>query len=222
MTYCVLYLYVFVDYNMYMSNTKYKKQISIFNKNNGLMKTSDAIDAGINPWDLYAMVDEGIINRESRGLYLINSMEEIGNPDFTILFNRAPKAILFLLSALEFHHITTQIPRKIYIALPKGWKKPKIDEVPLDVFFLSNHLYDLGIEKCFLNNQTIKVYDIEKTIVDCFRFRNRIGLDIALEALKDSWNQKRINLNKIHTYSKICRMKNVMSPYLESIINTHE
>lgn len=202
---------------MSMAKKTFRKEIEIFNQNSGLMKTSEALAKGINAWDLYAMVDLGILEKVSRGVYHLATQPAIDNPDLTVIAMRAPRAVIFLVSALYFHDLTTQLPRKIYIALPQKWKPPKIKKIPLDITYLSPKSYQTGISIHKINNIDVKIYDVEKTIVDCFRFRNKIGTPIAVEALQDAWRQNRLEMEKLYQYAKIGRVAKIMTPYLESL-----
>jgi predicted transcriptional regulator of viral defense system len=122
-----------------------------------------------------------------------------------------------LLSALVFHEITTQSPASVWIALPQGARRPSISSPSLRVIRLSGASLTEGIENHKVEGVPIRVYSVAKTVADCFKFRNRIGLDVAIEALKDSLQQKKATVNEIHRYARVCRVSNVIRPYLEAL-----
>jgi predicted transcriptional regulator of viral defense system len=128
-----------------------------------------------------------------------------------------PKAAICLLSALAFHEITTQNPASVWIALPKGARKPALDSPSLRIVRLSGLSLTKGIENHQVDGVPVRVYSAAKTVADCFKFRNKIGLDIAIESLKDCLRQKRASINEIYRYAKVCRVSNVIRPYMEAL-----
>jgi predicted transcriptional regulator of viral defense system len=195
----------------------YKKEIQVFRKNRGILRTMEAIKSGISPRELYGMRDKGIIQELSRGLYKLTSDAYISNPDFVIVGMRIPQGVICLLSALAYHNITTHIPNKIDIALKKGASKPRLRYPPIDYYWFSEHSFIAGVETHTIDKKQIKIYSPEKTVADCFKFRKRIGLDTAVEALKLCRSRKRSEISTIMKYAEICRVANVIQPYLEAI-----
>jgi predicted transcriptional regulator of viral defense system len=128
-----------------------------------------------------------------------------------------PKGVVCLLSALRYHELTTQAPFEIWLAIENKAAKPKIDYPPLRIIRFSGAALTDGIEKYVVDGVTIRVTSVEKTVADCFKYRNKIGLDVALEALREAWQAKRITSEGIWHYAKVCRVANVMRPYLESL-----
>jgi predicted transcriptional regulator of viral defense system len=182
----------------------------------GMMRTSDAIRAGIHPRTLYALRDSGFLVQISRGLYRLSEMESISDPDLVVVSSRAPNAVICLISALSFHEITTQIPHEVSAAIPRYSNPPAIVYPPTHFYKFSPSSYQAGIEEHLVGNVTIKVYSAEKTLVDCFKFRNKIGMDIVLEALKLYRNRMQFKHAEILEYAKICRVEKIMYPYLEA------
>ena len=131
---------------------------------------------------------------------------------------RVPQAVICLISALNYHQLTTQIPYKVYIALPKDVKAPRIEHPPLDIVYLSQKPYAAGIEEIIFDGVPVRIYNREKTITDCFKFRNKIGLDIALEALKDYMHQPNRDIQKILKYARINRVEKIMTPYIQVLL----
>jgi len=192
--------------------------IEIFTTHKGILKTSQALALGIAPRTLYAMRDAGLIRPISRGVYQLADQELPGNPDLISVALRIPKAVICLISALHFYGITTQIPHKVSIALPQSAEKPRLDFPPLDIVWLSEKTYTAGIIEQQVDGVPIKVYSREKTIADCFKFRNKIGIDVALEAMKDYINLPDRQLDQLLFFARIDRVDNLVSRYLEALI----
>ena len=190
--------------------------IEIIKNNGGTIRMSEALNAGINRYKLYSMVEKGEIERLSRGVYTLSDTPSMSEPDLAIIATRIPKAVICLISALSFHDLTTQIPHKFSIALPTGIKTPKLDYPPFAVYRFNKESFEAGIETHQIDGVSIRVYNPEKTLVDCFKFRNKIGMDIVLEALKLYRERQSIDVQKIMEYAKICRVSKVISPYLEA------
>lgn len=131
---------------------------------------------------------------------------------------RVPKAVICLLSALQFHEIGTQLPHEVWIALPEATQTPAIDYPSLRIARLRGMAYSEGIETIVEHGSTIRVYSLSKTITDCFKFRHKVGLDVALEALKEAWRQRKLNIDEVTRYAKINRVAQVMQPYLETVV----
>jgi predicted transcriptional regulator of viral defense system len=131
--------------------------------------------------------------------------------------DRVPKAIFCLLTALQFHELTTQLPRRVWIAMPRGSHVPQIAYPPLKMVQSDIASYSEGIEVHQRGGATLRVYSVAKTIADCFKHRNAIGLDVALEALKDARAQNKLDVDELWNCAKICRVANVIRPYLEAI-----
>ena len=173
---------------------------------------------GIHPRTLYELRDKGILEVLSRGVYRLTDQEDIADPDLIIVASRIPQSVICLISALSFHEITTQIPHAIAIALPKGAETPRLHYPPLNVHRFSEEALKEGVEKHQINGVTVKVFNPEKTLADCFKFRNKIGMDIVLEALKLYRSKGSFNTEKLLRYAKTCRVEKVMRPYLEAML----
>jgi predicted transcriptional regulator of viral defense system len=192
--------------------------IEIFNTHKGILKTSQALALGIAPRTLYAMRDAGLIRQISRGVYQLTNQETPSNPDLVNVALRIPKAVICLISALHFYGLTTQIPHKVYIALPQSAEKPRLEFPPLDIVWLSQKSYAAGISEQQVDNVLIKIYSKEKTIADCFKFRNKIGVDVALEALKEYVKMPDRQIDKLLSYARIDRVEIPISRYLEALL----
>jgi predicted transcriptional regulator of viral defense system len=183
-----------------------------------MLRTSQAKKLGINELILSQMLEAGLLVKESRGLYRLADLPPIINPDLVHVSIRIPKSVICLISALNFHNLTTQIPYKVYVALPRGTKRPKIDYPPLDFIWPVERIYLAGIEEHNIDGIVVKIYDKEKTIADCFKYRNKIGLSIAVEALKDYVGTQGHNLELLVNYARIDKVEKIIIPYIEAVI----
>jgi predicted transcriptional regulator of viral defense system len=190
----------------------------IFKKHGGTLLTGDALKAGIHPRVLYALRDNGKIEQVSRGVYRLSDLPPISNPDLVSIALRVPKAVICLISALSFHNLTTQVPHEVAIALERGTESPRIDFPPVSVHRFTKEAYYAGIEKHEIDGVKILVYGPEKTIADCFKFRNKLGLDVVLESLKLYKKRGRFNTEELMRYGRICRVAKIMHPYLEAMV----
>ncbi len=199
-------------------DTKATKARAIFYRNGGIMRSSEARRLGIHPQTLSRMVDAGRLVKEERGLYRLAETELSGNADLIQVAKLVPRGIVCLISALSFHGLTTQIPNKVYLAIPQAMKKPKLTYPPLDVVWLSRQVYSSGIESYELDGITVQIYNREKTIADCFKFRNKIGLDVAIEGLKEYLRLADRSIDDLMHYAAVDRVQKVMRPYLAALV----
>ncbi len=199
-------------------NQSIKKSLEIFAAHQGILKTSQALALGIAPRTLYAMRDTGLLRLLSRGIYQLADQELPGNPDLVNVALRIPKAVICLISALHFFDLTTQIPHKVYIALPQAAEKPRLDFPPLDIVWLSEKNYNVGIVEQRVDDVVIKIYSSEKTIADCFKFRNKVGIDVAIEALKKYVKTPGWQIDELLYYARVDRVENLISRYLEALL----
>ena len=190
----------------------------IFREHGGQLRMSEALASGLTRYTLYALRDRGVVEQITRGIYRLRELPPLGNPDLVTVSLRYPKAVVCLVSALAWHGITTQIPHVVSVAVPKDSRVPTLDYPPIKVHKFSHEAYELGIEAHMLDGAPVKIYNPEKTLVDCFKFRNKIGIDIVLEALKLHKARSGINLGELLEYARICRVDKVMRPYLEALL----
>ena len=215
----VTYVYLSVIlYDCKMTSKTVNKATTIFREHNGLLHTSEAIRLGIAPRTLYVMRDNGLLEQISRGIYRLGELPPLANPDLVRVALRIPKGVITLISALAFHDVTTQIPHQVYVALPRHSEKPRLDYPPLRLFWFSPRSYSAGIEEHLLDNVPVQIYNLEKTIADCFKFRHQIGMDVVLEALKESLQERRCQIEPLLKYARINRVERVMRPYLEALV----
>ncbi len=179
---------------------------------------SEAIERGITRYMLYSLHDKGVVERISRGVYRLVELPPVSNPDLFAIAIRYPNAVVCLVSALSFHEITTQIPHEVSIAVSRESRAPSMDYPPLLVHRFTNEAYEAGIEEHQIDGTKVKVYNAEKTLVDCFKFRNKVGMDVVLEALKLYRSRMKFDYKKILEYARVCRVEKVMRPHLEASI----
>src|SRR5581483_5781751 len=190
-----------------------------FAKHHGMLRTSEALRLGIHPRTLYALRDSGELVSVGRGLYRLASAPALAYPDWIAVALRVPRSVICLISALAHYELTTQVPHHIDIALPSHSQVPRVDGLPLRVFWYPERAYNSGIDTITLDRVQVRIYSQEKTIVDCFKYRNKIGLDVAVEALRN-YRQKvrKPPVKKLLEYARIDRVENVMRPYLEAVL----
>lgn len=177
---------------------------------------SQALDRGISRYMLYSLRDTGVVEEVSRGVYRLTELPHLSNPDFATVGLRYPDAVICLVSALSFHTITTQIPHRVFVAISRNSRPPALEYPPLSVHRFSEPAFSAGIEEHIIDGVPIKIYNREKTIADCFKFRNTIGMDVVLEALRLYLERQQTNLEALLSYARICRVERVMYPYLEA------
>ena len=191
---------------------------NLFAQHGGQLHMSQALAAGISRTRFYGMRDRGIIQEITRGVYRLSSLPTLSHPDFVIVSLRFPKSVICLLSALAFHQLTTHIPHAVNLAVQWKTRLPQLDFPPIQAHRFSDASFLAGIEIHIIDNVPVKIYDPEKTLVDCFKFRNKIGMDIILEALRNYKKNYPVNANKIISYAKLCRVDTIITPYLESML----
>jgi predicted transcriptional regulator of viral defense system len=189
--------------------------IRIFQEHGGLLRSAEAQRQGINPAVLKRMTERNILEKEERGLYRLSDTLPEGNLDFIYVSMLVPKGVVCLTSALSFHELTTQIPREIYIALPQSIKAPNLEYPPLAVVWMSKRHYEAGREIYKIGDFDVRVYNAAKTIADCFKFRSKIGEDIALEGLKEYIRRRKGSIADLMDYAAIDGVKGVIKPYLK-------
>lgn len=183
-----------------------------------LVRAVDALEAGASAQLLIKLHQAGQLIRVARGVYSLPDAPLTEHQSLVEICQRIPKAVICLLSALQFHEIGTQMPHEVWIALPESTQTPTVDYPPLRVVRLRAQAYSEGIETVMDKGAPIQLYGIAKTITDCVKFRNKIGLDVALEALKDTWRRKRVTIDQLTHYARINRVERVMQPYLETLV----
>lgn len=191
---------------------------AVFERHDGVMRTSEALAAGIQQRTLYWMRDAGQLERLSRGVYHLASHPLPAKPDVTAVMRRAPKAVLCLVSALDFHEVGTQVPAEVHIALPRHVRPPRIRYPRVRVVHMSPASLEAGVEERVTKGVPLRVFSIPKTVADCFKYRGAIGLDVAVEALQEVIRERRAAPGEIMEYARVDRVQNVIRPYLEALL----
>jgi predicted transcriptional regulator of viral defense system len=182
-----------------------------------VVRAADVREHGWSPQLLLSLHQAGRLQRVARGLYSLPDAEITENQTLIEVCQRIPKAVLCLLSALQFHGIGTQMPHEVWVALPEATQTPALGYPMLRIARLRGKAYSEGIQTVTELGAPIRVYSIAKTVTDCFKFRNKIGLDVALEALKESWRSRKVTMAELNHFAKINRVERVMQPYLEAV-----
>jgi predicted transcriptional regulator of viral defense system len=190
---------------------------ALFRKHGGMLKTGEALELGIHPRTLYSMRDSGVLERISRGVYRLADLPPLSDPDLVSVATRIPQGVICLISALAFHRLTREIPHYVYVALPRGGEPPRLDHPPLRVFWLTEPVFRAGVETRTLDGVSLRIYSPAKTIADCFKYRNKIGIGVALEALRTLRERGELNPDEILHFARICRVEAVMKPYLQAL-----
>jgi predicted transcriptional regulator of viral defense system len=196
-----------------------EKAIKIFKENHGLLRTAEALRLGIHRSILYQMRDEGLLEQLARGVYRLTEIPDFSEPDLVLVSKKIPKGIICLISALAYYEITTQIPHFVYVAIPNKARESRLDYPPLRYFRFSENVYNAGIETKLIGGYPVKIYNIEKTLADCVKFRNKIGMDVVIEALKLYWQRKGTKIDKLFEYAKLNRVEKILQPIMETLVS---
>jgi|SRR5271163_3219173 len=186
-------------------------------RQHGIVRPRDLEKVGIPREYLLRLQRQGKLHRTGRGMYTLPDAAITERHSYAEVAKQVPEGVLCLLSALVFHSLTTQNPASVWIALGRGARKPALTSPSLKVVRLSGPSLTEGIEQHRVEGVPVRVYSAAKTVADCFKFRNKIGLDVAMEALKDCVRQKKARVDEIYHYAKICRVSKVILPYMESL-----
>ncbi len=200
-----------------MSET-YTQQILALIQDKGILRAKDLQAHGIPNIYLRRMVKKGTLHQVGYGLYRLPNSPLTKHHSLVEASARIPHGVICLLSALNFHTLTTQLPFEVWMAIEnKAWS-PKEKQLPIHLVRFSGSAYSEGIEEHTLEGLPVRVYNPAKTVADCFKYRNKIGLDVALEALRDGLRQRQFTVDQLWYYAGICRVQNVLRPYLEATL----
>lgn len=184
-----------------------------------VLRAGDVARQGIHTSTLARLTKTGVLEKVGPGRYrLPTQTRSTEHHELAVAAAAVPSSVVCLISALRFHDIGTQLPAEVWIAVPRGTRVPRISAPPLRVINVSTAVFDLGIEEHRIEGQAVRVYSLARTVADCFRFRNRVGLDVALEALTEAWRSKRLKLDELNRIAKKLRVQRVMQPYLETVV----
>jgi len=188
-----------------------------FRRRGGMLRTSQALKLGIHPRTLYEMRDTNRLVQLGRGLYRLADATESEHLDLITVAAKVSDGVVSLISALSFHGITTEVPHEVYLAIRHGKESPRLDYPPLRVFRFSDETISAGVEKHKLEGVTLHIFNPAKTVADCFKFRHKIGVDVAVEALRLCLARGKSRPAQILHYARLCRVERVIRPYLEAL-----
>jgi predicted transcriptional regulator of viral defense system len=192
--------------------------IDFFKSNGGLVRFSAILKAGFHPDSLNTLEKEKKVEKVARGLYRLVDYDFGEHPDLVLTSLQAPRGVICLISALSFYEATVEIPKYVDIAIPRGTHAYRIKYPPVRFYRFDFEAWQVGIEEHKIEGYKIKVYNLAKTIADCFKFRNKIGMNVARESLKVAITEKNIKPKEIMQYAKICRVDNIIKPVLEAML----
>jgi predicted transcriptional regulator of viral defense system len=203
-----------------MAKSSKKQQLIKLIRKKGIVRSGDIVAAGLPVAYLSRMAKSGELIQERHGLYHLPGYESEPSEHQSLIevSQRIPRGVICLLSALRFHELTTQNPFEVWVAVENKSYLPKFDYPPVRVVYFSGAAFSFGVNLHNISGVRVRIFNEAKTIVDCFKYRNKIGLDVALEALREGWQQKRFRIDEINEYAEICRVRNVMRPYLEALV----
>lgn len=203
--------------NAFMANQQVQRVIALARRK-GLLRPRDLATVGIPRQYLRLACDRGLIERVARGLYRVPGIMTSERASLAEVCKRSPSAVICLISALSFHELTTQIPRSVYLAIGEKAHAPRIESVKTQVFRFSGRAFTEGVERHDVEGVQVNVYGPAKTIADCFKYRYKLGIDIAIEALRDCLRQRKASVDDLNRFARICRVERIMKPYIEALI----
>lgn len=184
----------------------------------GLLRAEEVRDAGVHTQVLTRLVREGSLERVGPGLYRLPDAPRTRHHSLAMVAGVAPDVVVCLLSALSFHDIGTQLPPRVWIAVRRGTRPPAIDWPPVRVLTFSAETFEAGVERHEVEGREVRVYSVAKTVADLFKYRNKVGMDVVLEALREVWEERRATMDELTHFAKLCRVERVMRPYLQAIV----
>jgi predicted transcriptional regulator of viral defense system len=184
----------------------------------GSITASEATRAGIHSQHLTRLVAEGVLERVSRGRYLLTDRLITEHHALATVGASVPGGVICLLSALNFHGIGTQVPADVWVAIERGKRPPSLRQLPLRVVRFSGVAFTEGVEIHRVEGQVVRVYSVAKTLADLFRYRNQVGLDVTIEALREAWQERRFTMEALERAAKVCRVSHVMRPYVAGVV----
>lgn len=183
----------------------------------GVLRPKDLTDLGIPRSTLQRLYEKGAVLRVDRGLYTLPGGAGTEHQSLLEVAKKAPKAVICLLSALAYHRIGTQLPAQVWIAIGSDDRRPKVSHVATEIVRFSEESLRYGVEEHEIAGTTVRITSPAKTVADCFKFRRRVGLDVAIEAVTEGWRERRFTLPELRQAARVCRMERVMRPYVEAI-----
>ena len=194
------------------------KALALFREHGGILRTGEALALGIHPRTLYALRDAGQLQRLSRGVYRLADASPLAYPDLVSVAYQVPQGVICLISALSFHDLTTQVPHVVDVALRRGARRPAVAYPPVRFFWFSEPAWQAGCAEQRLDGVAVRLYAPAKTVADCFKYRHKLGLDIAVEALRRLVRRSDFQVPTLLEYARVCQVATVIRPYLEALL----
>jgi predicted transcriptional regulator of viral defense system len=202
---------------MKAASATHEKAVLVLARKKSLVRARDLQSLGIPTVMLSRLVSSGKLMRVARGVYSLPTRRVSQHGSLAEVAIRVPRGVVCLLSALRVHEIGTQAPFEVWLAIPPRMVAPKLDQPKLRVVRMAQASLEKGVEKLVVERVAVRVFNAAKTVADCFKFRNKIGLDVALEALRDGWQRRKFTMDELWHYAAVNRVANVMRPYLEGL-----
>jgi predicted transcriptional regulator of viral defense system len=199
-------------------NTTHADTVTEMMRSQAVTRAREIAEAGVHPEIVRRMLRNGIIVRAGRGLYMLSRHEPSQYQTLIEVAKRAPHGVMCLLTALHFHEIGTQNPRDVWMALPKGGRKPSMAYPRLRVFRISGTTFDAGAETHVLDGVPVRIYSVARTVADCFKFRNTVGMEATIEALRESIRDRRCTIDDLIRNARLCRVERIIRPYIEAMV----
>lgn len=196
---------------------QWSDRLTVLFQGTTVLRSKDLEDRGLSRTQMKVAVDAGHLERIGRGLYSLPGTEQTEHHSLVQVARRVPRGVICLLSALRFHDLTSQNPHEVWLAIGPKDRLPESGNPPIKVVRFGEGHFQLGLETHVVEGAKLKVYSVARTVVDLFRYRNKIGIDVALEALHEGWRERRFTLKEINDIATRCRIARVMKPYLESL-----
>ena len=194
-----------------------EKALGLFRGHGGTMRSREARALGVHQATLVRLTARGKIKALSRGVYGLADLPRLSQPDLVAVSRKTPRTVICLVSALAFHGLTDEVPHQVDCAIPRGTRPPHLDYPPLRIFQFKPATYAEGVDVHTVDGTPVRVYNPEKTIADCFKYRNRLGMDTVLDALRRYRSRGRLKVDDLMRYARLSRVQNVMRPYLEAM-----
>jgi len=199
------------------SNLRQRRQLAASARSKAVLQPRDFARLRIHPQEISRLVGKGELIRVGRGRYMLPEAEHSENLGLALVAAAVPHSVICLLSALRFHHIGAQAPHEVWIAVAKGAARPRLDYPPVRVTLVSRSAFTFGVEPHRVDGVPVRIYSPAKTVADCFKFRNKIGLGVAIEALREALRAKNCTREELWAAGKACRVTTVIRPYLEAM-----
>lgn len=212
-----IYLDVSTIRHMRRKKTK-SRQVLDLGRRSGIISASEVRDLGIHSEYLRRLCDQGRLVRIGRGMYMLPNAEVTGHHGLAQTGKAVPRGVICLMSALRFHEIGTQLPHEVWIAIDRRAARPRVKHPNMRIVRFSGQAFTEGVEEHTIEGVPLKIYNPAKTVADLFKYRNKIGLDVALEALREALHEKKCTIDQLWRYAKVCRVAEVMRPYLEATV----